>query len=99
MKGDGSTRSRLVARDFKGLDRHLDDFFAATPSLEAVRAVLSMVATSEESHDDRCQESTLESALQRGRLHRVTPRSRGRAGSVWQAQPLVVWIPHGGLRG
>ena len=45
VKGDGSTRSRLVARDFKGLDRHRDDFFAATPPLEAVRAVLSMAAT------------------------------------------------------
>ena len=41
MKGDG----RLVARDFKGLDRHRDDFFAATPPLEVVRAVLSMAAT------------------------------------------------------
>ena len=35
VKGDGSTRSRLVARDFKGLDRHR----------EAVRAALSMAAT------------------------------------------------------
>ena len=45
MKGDGSTRSRLVARDFKGLDRHRDDLFAAAPPLEAARAVLSMAAT------------------------------------------------------
>ena len=44
VKGDGSTRSRLVARDFKCLDRHRD-FFAATPPLEAVRAVLSMAPT------------------------------------------------------
>ena len=53
--------------------------------------------SSEESHDDRCQESTLESAWQGGRLHRVTTRSRGRAGSVWQAQLLVVRIPQGGV--
>ena len=45
LKGDGTTRSRLVARDFKGADRHRDDLFAATPPLEAVRAVLSMAAT------------------------------------------------------
>ena len=44
-KGDGSTRSRLVARDFRGGDRRRDDLFAATPPLEAIRAVLSMVAT------------------------------------------------------
>ena len=45
VKGDGSTRSRLVARDLKGLDRQRYDFFAATPQLEAVRAVLSMADT------------------------------------------------------
>ena len=45
VKSDGSTRSRLVARDFKGADRHRDDLFAAIPPLEAVRAVLSMAAT------------------------------------------------------
>ena len=45
VKGDGSTRRRLVARDFKGMDRNRDDFFAATPPLEAVRAVLSVAAT------------------------------------------------------
>ena len=44
-KVGGSTRSRLVARDLKGLDRHSDDFFVATPPLEAVSAVLSMAAT------------------------------------------------------
>ena len=32
-KGDGSTRSRLVARDFKGADNHRDDLFAATPPI------------------------------------------------------------------
>ena len=59
------------------------DAYDVTFSLtEAVRAVLSMQWSSEESHDDRCQESTLESALQGGRLHRVTTRSRSRAGSV-----------------
>ena len=36
VEGDGSTRSRLVAKDFKRVDRHL---------LEAVRAVLNMAAT------------------------------------------------------
>ena len=45
VKGDGSTRSRLVARDFKDLGRHRDDFFAATPPLEAVRAMWSTAAT------------------------------------------------------
>ena len=34
-----------IAEVDKGLDRHRDDFFAATPPLEAVRAVLSMAAT------------------------------------------------------
>ena len=41
VKGDGLTWIRLVARDFKGLDRHA----ATPPPLEAVRAVLSMAAT------------------------------------------------------
>ena len=41
VMGDGSTRSRLVARDFRGLGRHRDDLVAATPPLEAVRAVLA----------------------------------------------------------
>ena len=31
QKADGTTRSRLVARDFKGGDRGRDDLFAATP--------------------------------------------------------------------
>ena len=30
VKGDGSTRSRLLARDLKVLGRHWDDMFAAT---------------------------------------------------------------------
>ena len=102
VKGDGSTRSRLVARDFKGLDRHRDDFFAATPIGSCKGRIEygsheEQQRSSEESHDHRCQESTLESALQGGRLHRVTTRSRCRAGSVWQAQLLVVRIPQGGV--
>ena len=36
MKSDG-VRSRLVARDFKGGDKHRDDLFAATPPLESKR--------------------------------------------------------------
>ena len=39
LKGDGTTRSRLVARDFKGGDQHRDDLFAATPPLEALRTL------------------------------------------------------------
>ena len=45
LKADGTTRSRLVARDFKGNDNHRDDLFAATPPLEAFRAILSRAAT------------------------------------------------------
>ena len=45
VKGDGSTRSRLVARDFRGKDHGRDDLFAATPPLEAFRMVLSRAAT------------------------------------------------------
>ena len=45
LKADGVTRSRLVARDFRGTDRHRDDLFAATPPLEAIRVLLSRAAT------------------------------------------------------
>ena len=45
LKADGVTRSRLVARDFKGSDRHRDDLFAATPPLEAIRVLISRAAT------------------------------------------------------
>ena len=45
LKAEGITRSRLVARDFKGADRGRDDLFAATPPLEAVRVLLSRAAT------------------------------------------------------
>ena len=45
LKAEGTTRSRLVARDFKGGDRGRDDLFAATPPLEAVRMLLSRAAT------------------------------------------------------
>ena len=44
-QGGGSTRSRLVARDFKGADTGRDYLFAATPPLEAFRMVLSRAAT------------------------------------------------------
>ena len=82
VEGDGSTRSRLVARDSKVSDLHRDDLFAASPPLEAARAVLSMAATDcrDESQDDRRQESTLESALQGGRLHQVANGSGSTAG-------------------
>ena len=45
LKAEGITRSRLVARDFRGNDRHRDDLFAATPPLEATRVLLSRAAT------------------------------------------------------
>ena len=45
LKAEGITRSRLVARDFRGADRHRDDLFAATPPLEAVRVLISRAAT------------------------------------------------------
>ena len=45
LKAEGITRSRLVARDFRGGDRHRDDLFAATPPLEAIRVLLSRAAT------------------------------------------------------
>ena len=45
VKADGTTRSRLVARDFRGGDKHRDDLFAATPPLEAIRVLLSRAAT------------------------------------------------------
>ena len=49
----------------------------------------------EEGHDDRCQESTLESALQGGRVHRVAHGSGSRAGSVRPAEFLTVRFPQG----
>lgn len=45
LKTEGITRSRLVARDFRGGDRHRDDLFAATPPLEAIRVLISRAAT------------------------------------------------------
>ena len=45
LKAKGTTRSRLVARDFKGDDRGRDDLFAATPPLEAIRMLISRAAT------------------------------------------------------
>ena len=45
LKAEGITRSRLVARDFRGGDRHRDDLFAATPPLEAIRVLISRAAT------------------------------------------------------
>ena len=45
IKAEGITRSRLVARDFRGMDRHRDDLFAATPPLEAIRVLISRAAT------------------------------------------------------
>ena len=38
-------RCRLVARDFKGEDKHRDDLFAETPPLESKRLLLSRAAT------------------------------------------------------
>ena len=38
-------RSRLVARDFRGMDKGRDDLFAATPPLEAKRMLFSRAAT------------------------------------------------------
>ena len=38
-------RSRLVARDFKGMDNHRDDLFAETPPLEGKRLLISRAAT------------------------------------------------------
>ena len=53
VKGDGSTRSRLVARDFKGDDRGRDDLFVATPPLEAFRVVLSRAVTETSTRERR----------------------------------------------
>ena len=53
LNAEGITRSRLVARDFKGNDTHRDDLFAATPPLEAFRAVLSRAATATPSREPR----------------------------------------------
>ena len=39
-------RSRLLARDFKGGDKHIDDLFAGTSPLEAKRMLFSKAATS-----------------------------------------------------
>ena len=88
VKVDGSTGSRLVARDFKSLDRHRDDFFAATPPLEAVRAVLSMAVKKFSNGPVKkvmmidAKKAHLNPRLQGGRLHRATTRSRGRAGKL-----------------
>ena len=49
-------RSRLVARDFKGKKGERDDeFYAATPPLEAMRMMCSkMVAPGKTGRGDRC---------------------------------------------
>jgi hypothetical protein len=47
-KGDADkgydVRSRLVARDFRGNDKHRDDLFAETPPLESLRVLMSRAA-------------------------------------------------------
>ena len=53
VKSDGSTRSRLVARDFRGRDGGRDDLFAATPPLEAFGMILSRAATETISRERR----------------------------------------------
>ena len=45
VRKDIGVRSRLVARDFKGGDKHRDDLFADTPPLEAKRLLFSRAAT------------------------------------------------------
>ena len=103
VKGDGSTRSRLVARDFRGSDRHRDDLFAATPPLEAARAVLGMATT--KSSDGTVKKVMLIDAkkahlnpLYKEDVYIELPLEvKGRAGSVWQAQFLAVRIPRGGV--
>ena len=44
-EGGMEVRCRLVSRDFRGADKGRDDLFAATPSLEAKRMLLSRAAT------------------------------------------------------
>lgn len=47
-KGDDvhpNYRSRIVAKELKSADKHRDDLFAATPPLEAKRALISMAVT------------------------------------------------------
>ena len=87
VKGDGSTRSRLGCQRFQR--------FGSAPG-RLLRSYTT-IGSCKGSIEYGSHESTLESALQGGRLHRVTTRSRGRAWSVWQAQLLVVWIPQGGI--
>ena len=53
LRGDGTTRSRLVARDFQGADRDRDDLYAATPPLEAFRVILSRAATETSTRERR----------------------------------------------
>jgi hypothetical protein len=70
-KGDDQNpkyRSRLVARQLKVLDKSGESFFAPTPPLEALRAVLSGATTATESwrpirdpqHPNRTQISTVD---------------------------------------
>eukprot|EP00973_Karenia_brevis_P028471 3923659-Karenia_brevis.AAC.1 len=45
MRGSYDVRRRMVAKDFKGKDKHRYDLFAETPPLEAKRMLKSRAVT------------------------------------------------------
>eukprot|EP00973_Karenia_brevis_P004389 601574-Karenia_brevis.AAC.1 len=45
MRGSYDVRCRMVARDFKGKNKHRDDLSAETPPLEAKRMLMSRAVT------------------------------------------------------
>eukprot|EP00973_Karenia_brevis_P055299 7688611-Karenia_brevis.AAC.1 len=45
MRGAYDIRCRMVAKDYKGKDKHRDDLFAETPPLEAKRMLMSRAVT------------------------------------------------------
>eukprot|EP00973_Karenia_brevis_P009314 1261444-Karenia_brevis.AAC.1 len=45
MRGAYDVRCRMVAKDYRGKDKHRDDLFAETPPLEAKRMLMSRTVT------------------------------------------------------
>ena len=103
VKGDRSTRSRLVAWDFRSLDRHWDDLFSTFPPLEAVRAALSMAAM-------RCRDGSVKKVMmidaKKAHLNprckedvyiELPPEVSAKLGQCGKLNFVAVRIPQGGV--
>ena len=104
VKSDGSTRSRLVARDFKGVPSALGRLVRSYTTFVSSEGCLEHGSydewrrTCEEGNDNRCQEGTLDSALHRGRLHCELPVEVGaEPGQCGKLNVMAARIPQGGV--